>query len=930
MHFLVRLNWSGGRILREYTALIDPPVYAAEVPSQISSPRIVSALEDLEDSNPPPPVIIDSIPLENSVVDSSPVPQSDVDEGTERLSSDSEAQKSADVEADQGEISVVYVEQEASIEQSADGSFATYGPTAEGDTLSDIASQFSAQFPDIDMYQVMYVLVRENLGAFIGGNMNLLMKGQILQLSDIGIVREVTSDDARSEFRAHLTRWDGYAQFAAQDNEAVLIPAGGDAAYAGDVDSMPGTGLEGSEEVAAGSADQIGAEAGDGGGTDVSAEPAAAIDSEVAALSAADEPASDEQFRIGSAGAFEGASDGQGLDAGDSDEEIFTLQGEVVELESALFSSNLENDDLRQRVAMLEDQLVDVNRLIELGDADLAALQATVSGSAIEEGGSAEDPGQFAAGPDSGDAEISTDAPVEAASVVEETGAAEDVAGQSSEALVDSEQAADSDDLAAEATAVAASATVTQAATMNSRSWWSRLVESLKGVSSLVMTLVGLFVVALAGLMFLRRKRAMEEFEHSMLSIGVDSITAPTQVSGDVEHIVVSEEETNTTRESSFLTVYSDSEVVVHADEVDPIAEADVYLAYGRDQQAEEVLIDGMSKFPDRDDIKLKLLTIYRKRKDVSAFETLAEELYPTDSAASKDTWELVARMGRKLSPDNPLFSDDPQGFGQAGSANARQGNTLQPDPDPADDTAMETDSGVIEFEPDIEEGAASLSEDTGETDGEEIEEEIGRGGDLPEELEFDLQDEMEKAGQGKQDLGLDTVAEEVTAVMNSLDMDADAGEDPEYELFVEAVDDKSELTDTEDAGQGIDLELDATEAEANEVSEEGKEVPEARTGNIPAGVSNERSEIIEFTPELTARREQLSGKNQAGSKEKMGSSDDPDATINEFETQIELARVFIELGDKDGARKILSEVINDGESDHRRTAEELMSAINE
>ena len=96
-------------------------------------------------------------------------------------------------------------------------------------------------------------------------------------------------------------------------------------------------------------------------------------------------------------------------------------------------------------------------------------------------------------------------------------------------------------------------------------------------------------------------------------------------------------------------------------------------------------------------------------------------------------------------------------------------------------------------------------------------------------------------------------------------------------------------------------------------------------TGEVPVGDRNERSEVIEFTPELTARREQQNEKNRTNGA---GASDDAEST-SEFETQIELARVFIELGDKDGARKILSEVITDGGSDFRRVAEELMSAIN-
>jgi pilus assembly protein FimV len=385
-----------------------------------------------------------------------------------------------------------------------------------------------------------------------------------------------------------------------------------------------------------------------------------------------------------------------------------------------------------------------------------------------------------------------------------------------------------------------------------------------------------------------------------------------------VEHIEVSDEETNTTRESSFLTVYSDSEVVVHADEVDPIAEADVYLAYGRDQQAEEVLIDGMTKFPDRDDIKLKLLTIYRKRKDVSSFETLAEELYPTDSAASRDTWELVARMGRKLSPGNPLFNDALPGIGEDGLTAAGAGDTLTDGVEAAGESPEEADSGMMEYEIADETAGTVTSEEENQSAGEEV----SQGGELYDELEFDLQDEMEQAKSGTQDVELDSVAAEVSAVLDTLDLD----DDSEYVLSVDETDDESDPAETDVAVESIDLELEDIDETVVDVTEENDSISK----ELPVGLSNERSEVIEFTPELTARREQLSARNQSASKDNGIVDDSSEAEKNEFETQIELAKVFIELGDKDGARKILSEVINDGERDHRLVAEELMSAINE
>ena len=77
----------------------------------------------------------------------------------------------------------------------------------------------------------------------------------------------------------------------------------------------------------------------------------------------------------------------------------------------------------------------------------------------------------------------------------------------------------------------------------------------------------------------------------------------------------------------SFMTEGGAPAEAMHADEVDPIAEAEVYLAYGRDQQAADVLQEAIRRSPERHELKLKLLEIYHQRKDVRTFETVAEEL---------------------------------------------------------------------------------------------------------------------------------------------------------------------------------------------------------------------------------------------------------------------------------------------------------------
>lgn len=94
----------------------------------------------------------------------------------------------------------------------------------------------------------------------------------------------------------------------------------------------------------------------------------------------------------------------------------------------------------------------------------------------------------------------------------------------------------------------------------------------------------------------------------------------------------------------------------IDTDEVDPVAEADVYMAYGRDAQAEEILIEALQKDPQRTAIHAKLLEIYANRKSLKQFETLASELYAQTGGTGAE-WTKVAVMGAALDPENPLYS---------------------------------------------------------------------------------------------------------------------------------------------------------------------------------------------------------------------------------------------------------------------------------
>jgi pilus assembly protein FimV len=100
--------------------------------------------------------------------------------------------------------------------------------------------------------------------------------------------------------------------------------------------------------------------------------------------------------------------------------------------------------------------------------------------------------------------------------------------------------------------------------------------------------------------------------------------------------------------------VYSPSQLDAAGD-VDPVAEADVYLAYGRDLQAEEILKEALRLNPQRVAIHSKLLEIYAKRRDAKAFEQVATEAYALTQGMGPE-WERICELGRDLAPANPMY----------------------------------------------------------------------------------------------------------------------------------------------------------------------------------------------------------------------------------------------------------------------------------
>ena len=164
---------------------------------------------------------------------------------------------------------------------------------------------------------------------------------------------------------------------------------------------------------------------------------------------------------------------------------------------------------------------------------------------------------------------------------------------------------------------------------------------------------------------FIRRRSAMTEDPESILTL-TDREKNTHQQKPAPEPVNVSQNVTEqpTVFRSSFLSEFTPSNFdTLSGDmtEVDPVSEADVYLAYGRYKQAEDLILGAIGQNPERDDCRLKLFEIHYAMENALAFEKCAQDLASTHKEAKPEFWEKVVEMGRELCPRNPLFNDNQQ-----------------------------------------------------------------------------------------------------------------------------------------------------------------------------------------------------------------------------------------------------------------------------
>lgn len=182
LNFIVEVLWPTGRILREYTVLLDPPVFGeggveAVRPSQSSAAAVTPSRQTQAQQTPPAPRVTPR-PTVTETPTAAPTAPRTVDNNTDRR-----GQVSGD----------------------------EYGMTGQGDTLWNIALRVRPN-DTVSVQQTMLALQRANPEAFINNNINLLKAGYVLRIPDVREIREETVATAVQKVRNQNQDFDSYKE----------------------------------------------------------------------------------------------------------------------------------------------------------------------------------------------------------------------------------------------------------------------------------------------------------------------------------------------------------------------------------------------------------------------------------------------------------------------------------------------------------------------------------------------------------------------------------------------------------------------------------------------------------------------------------------------------------------------------------------------
>lgn len=556
---LLEANWSSGRIVRDYTVLLDPPTSRqAAAPVAPTAPQISARPQSAA------PVAVQAPPVRSQRPAAAPVAPPAPDAVRTGTGSGS---------------------------GSGSGSGDQQVTVKAGDTASKIAGAYKPA--DVSLDQMLVALLRANPNAFINGNVNRIKAGAVLEVPGASQAEAIPPGDAKRTVVAQSRDFGDYRRRLAENAPASQV-------------------------------------------ADASRQATGKLQANVEDRNAAN--ASSDKLKIS-----------QGIAAGHaSDEQIAQAR---------------QAQESNARVAELSKNISDLNKLQAAGtNASPAAAASSASGVPAAATAPAPAPASAPAATAAPSATATPASPAVPPLVAPTSPAAAVASTSAATAPAPAAGATPGADAPAPAPAPAAAAIPAPKAAKPAApppaepSFMTELLDNplMVGAAALIALLIGFLLYRVLG----RKRRDAG-----------DSVFIESRIPKDSFFGASGGESVDTkNRGNSVVSSLSYSPSQLDAGDVDPVAEADVYLAYGRDLQAEEILREALRANPERTAIHLKLLEIHAKRRDLRAYEALAADVHKLTGGAGTE-WNRVVELGKELDPGNPLYESGSRGVSAAEAA---------------------------------------------------------------------------------------------------------------------------------------------------------------------------------------------------------------------------------------------------------------------
>lgn len=824
---LVEVVWSSGRLLREYTFLLDPVGY--DVPVQAETVKPVAPVMSAPAAEQPLPVTApvampEAVPVATPSV-AEPAPASAAEPAEAPAPSEPAATEAAvpaaaasepmaaerAPDAAEQEVAVPATPQEDALskEEAIPVAEVESVTVVRGDSLSKIALKVKP--PEVSLERMLVAMYRANSDAFMGKNMNRLKAGKIIRVPDASEIEAVQQDEAVQVYRAQVEDWNAYRQqLAAVRGEAREQTA---------------------QQVASGKVTAA-----------VTEKPTAkAPPAEVLKLS-------------------KGEASGEGVVGGSAS----SKEEESIAKAKAL-------KEAQERTALLEKNVKDLQRLAELKkqQAEAAARKAA--------------PAPAAQAPT---APVSASAPAPAKPAVKPAVPAPvEVPAQPAPSMLDSLMA---DPML------------------------------LGGGAAGLVALLG------AGFWLSRRRTQPTADKKATTVVATEDVGSKT---GRIAEPVMPSPDTG-----DFTQLAAETAGDKPSEEVDPIAEADLFLTFGRDVQAEEVLKEALNSRPGDVPILLKLLTIYSMRKDANAFMTHARQIKDGGDEAA---WQQAAAMGRELEPDNPFYGGD----GETGASAAKTEEAAQP---------------VVDF--DLGFGGASAEKQQGNVLDTMVTDALSTGASAAPAEDF-MNTIVKQPG---------STSSESTTILTSADKQAASEVVMDFDITgtnaAGVAQPAAPAEDKKEASSADDLIFDVTSTHPSLSSQQPIEsatqtvaddlvfdvtsthpgIPAAAATAAPADADEGLSFTLDIPETFKTGAEEkpaapldiglgdisLNLGNLGADEVAAPSSGAKDERWQEVATKLDLAKAYQEMGDAAGAKEILDEVLRDGDEQQRATAQNMLEQL--